>query len=68
MRERLAAEPDFCGLGIGLMEVNQRAIVEPNLHGGVHAVRDDDGTTKGGKVNAVDLVATALFHDGVDAL
>src|SRR5437867_13179849 len=68
MGQWLARDPDLGRLGVALMEIDQRLVIGAYLHARVYAARDDAGAPETGDVDAIDVVAAALFDDGVDTL
>src|SRR6266566_1009517 len=67
MREGFARNPDLGRLRVALMEIGQRLVVRAYLHASVHPAGDDARAFVAGDIDAVDVVAAALFDHGVNA-
>src|SRR5438552_18958659 len=67
MGQSLPGDPDLGWLRVALMEIDQCLTVGSNLNARVRAARDDASAFESGNVDAVDVVAAALFDDRVDA-
>ena len=69
VRQRLAERPHLRRLGVALMQVHERLAVGGDVHVRIDATTGEhDGPTERRHVDAINVVASPLFDDGIDAL